>query len=166
MAELKSLDEYDGQTTDELIGLEGKYSTDSIVWAFERALLQKSERVGDDKLTEEERIFMAIKALECEVLNGGYGQFFVNCSDIYAPMIIQALRRIGCLKIAEITEKARKILQEQPMTGEEIENGTWEDNEDRQRKLDECDEQYYKHPENYTESLLAFVKANRTKIKL
>ena len=52
------------------------------------------------------------------------------------------------------------------MTDEEIENGTWEDNEDRQRKLDECDEQYYKHPDNYIESLLAFVKANRTKIKL
>jgi hypothetical protein len=166
MAELPSLDEYNGQTTDELIALEGKYDAYSIVWAFERALLQKSERVGDDKLTEEERVFLAVKALECEVQNGGCGQFFVNCSDTYAPMILRALRRIGCPKIARITEKAWNILQELPMTKEEIEEGTWEDNEDRQERLDECDQQYYKRPEDYDKSLLAFVKANRTKIKL
>jgi len=159
-------EEYNGQTTDELIALEGKYDSYSIVWAFERALLQKSERVGDDKLSEEERVFLAVKALECEVQNGGYGQFFVNCSDTYAPMIIEALQSIGCRKIADITKKAWKILQEQPLTKEEIEEGNWEDNENRQERLDECDEQYYRRPEDYDKSLLAFVKVNRTRIKL
>jgi len=166
MAELPSLDEYNGQTTDELIALEGKYDPYSIIWTFEWALLKKWERVGYDKLTEEERIFLAVKAIECEVQNGGYGQFFVNCSDTYVPMILRALERIGCPKIASITKKARQILQELPMNKEEIEEGTWEDNEDRQERLDECDELYYKRPEDYDKSLLAFVKANRTKIKL
>lgn len=166
MEELPALDEYNGETTDELIALEGKYDTYSIIWAFEWALLQKWERVGFDKLTEEERVFRAVKALECEVQNGGYGQFFVNCSDTYAPMIINALQRIGCPKTAEITEKAWKILQEQPMTKEEVEEGNWEDNLVRQKRLGECDEQYYKRPEDYDKSLLAFVKANCTKIKL
>jgi hypothetical protein len=164
--ELPALDEYIGQTTDELIALEGKYDPYSIVWAFEWALLKKWERVGYDKLTEEERIFLAVKALECEVQNGGYGQFFVNCSDTYAPMIMNALRRIGCPRIAEITQKAMKILEDQPMTNEEIENGTWEENEEREEALRECDDLYYQRPEDYDKSLFAFVKLSRTGINL
>jgi hypothetical protein len=134
MPELQWLDGYSGETVDELIALEGKYRTDSLVLAFEQAMDQKAARVGDDKLAEEERIVLAIEALEREVNNGGYGQFFVNSSE-YASIIVGALRRIGCPKTAGITQKAMRIVQKSPMTDEEIENGTWEENEERQEAL-------------------------------
>jgi hypothetical protein len=165
MPELPELDGYSGETADELIALEGKYRTDSLVLAFSQAMIRKARRVGDEKLTEEERIILAIKALECEVYNGGYGQFFVNCSREYVPIIVDALGRIGCPKTAEITQKAMKILQENPMTDEEIENGTWEENEERDESLRECDDLYYEEPENIEERLFAFIKVNRAKIE-
>ena len=155
MPELQWLDGHNGESVDDLIALEVKYRTDSLVLAFEEALDKKAARLGDAKLSDEERVILAIEALEREVNNGGYDQFFVNSSREYAPIIVNALRRIGCPKVAEITQKALKIMQEFP-----------EDNEDRQEALGECDTQYFEYPENIEKSLFAFIKANRSKIKL
>ena len=96
MTDLKWLDQYTGQTTDELIALEGEYRTDSLVLAFEQALDQKTARAGTEELTAEERVVLAVEALEREVNNGGYGQFFTNDSNEYTPIIVDALMRIGC----------------------------------------------------------------------
>jgi hypothetical protein len=166
MQNLQWLDRYSGQTVAELIALEGKYRTDSLLLAFEQAVDQKAARVGENLLSDEERIILAIEALEREVNNGGYGQFFVNSSREYAPIMVDTLRRIGCPKTAEITKKAVWIVQKTPMTHEEIENGTWEENEERQGALSECDSLYFERPENIEESLFAFIKANRAKIEL
>jgi hypothetical protein len=165
MPDLQWLDGYSGESVAELIALEGKYRADSLVLAFEQAMDQKAARIGADKLTAEERVILAVEALEREVNNGGYGQFFVNSSREYAPIIVEALRRIGCLKTAEITEKAVKIVQLNPITDEEIEDGTWEENEERLDALGECDSLYFERPENIEESLFAFIKANRAKIE-
>jgi len=165
MPELLWLAGYSGETVDELIAFEGKYRTGSLVLAFEQAMDQKAARVGDAQLTDEERVILAIEALEREVNNGGYGQFFVNSSREYAPIIVNALRVIGCPKTAEITQSALKIVQETPMTDQEIENGTWEQNEERQNALGQCDTLYFERPENIEESLFAFIKANRARIK-
>src|SRR5262249_52433074 len=129
MPDLQWLDRYNGETFDELVALEGTYRTDSLVLAFEQAMDQKAARVGENKLTAEERVILAIEALEREVNNGGYGQFFVNTPE-YAPIIVDALRRIGCPKVAEITDRAVKVAQNTAMTDDEIANGTWKDNEE------------------------------------
>jgi len=165
MSDLKWLDGYSGESVDELIALEGKYRIDSLVLALEQALDQKAARVGENKLTPEERVVLAIESLEREVNNGGYGRFFVNSSDEYAPIIVDSLRQIGCPKTAEITQKALNIVQQAPITDEEIEKGTWEDNEERQEALSECDSLYFERPENIEESLFAFIKANRARIE-
>jgi hypothetical protein len=62
-------------------------------------------------------------------------------------------------------ERAVRIVQEIPMTDEEIDNGTWEENAERQDGLSECDALYFEGPENIEESLFAFIKANRAKIE-
>jgi hypothetical protein len=158
------LDGYSGESVDELIALEGKYRTDSLVLAFEQAMNQKAARVGDGKLTVQERVILAVEALEREVNNGGYGQFFVNTPE-YAPVIVDALRRIGCSQTAEITQRALAIVQKSPMTDEQIQNGTWEEDEERQAALGECDSLYFDGPENIEESLFAFINASRAKIE-
>src|SRR5262245_14810776 len=140
MTELQWLDRYNGQSLAELIAMEQTHRTDSLVLALEQAIAQKAARLGEERLTEEERIILAIEALEREVNNGGYGQFFVNSSREFTPVIAHALRRIGCPKTAEITEEAVRIVTQFPMTAEEIENGSWEDNDSRQDALDRCDE--------------------------
>jgi proline dehydrogenase len=164
MPELQWLDGYSGQTVDELIALEGKYRIDSLVLAFEQAIDQKAARDGGEQLSDEELIILAIEAMEREVNNGGWGQFFVNTGQ-FAPVIVDALQRIRCPKTAKIAQKALKIVEKAPITEDEIENGTWEDNEKRQDALNACDELYFERPENIEESLFAFIKANRAKIE-
>jgi len=77
--------------TEQLLALEGKYRIESPVHAFEQGISQKAEREGRQSLTEEERIVLAVEALEREVNNGGYDQFFVNSSREFARIIVGAL---------------------------------------------------------------------------
>ena len=95
MTELKSFDAYSGQTMDQLLSLEGQYRTDSLVVAIEQANGRKGARKGAESLTGEERIVLAVEALESEVNNGGYSQYFVNRHEL-APIIVESLLRIDC----------------------------------------------------------------------
>lgn len=166
MSKNEWLDTYSGQTVDELIALEGKYRTDSLVLAFEQALELKAVRVGSNNLTVEERVILAIEALEREVNNGGYDQFFVNSSREYMPIISDALQRIGCPKTAAITKIALRIESQNPLTDGEIESSDSAENVELQEALNACDRMFYESEENIDESLFAFIKDNRTKIEL
>jgi Domain of unknown function (DUF4375) len=165
MSELKWLEEYSGQTVEQLLSLEGAYRTDSIVVAFQQAVDQKVAREGDEVLNPEERIIVAIEALEAEVNNGGYAQFFLNSSREYAPTIVQALVRIGCPRTAEITQRAIDALHLSSLTDEAIETAMAND-EVSEDDLNECDDSYYKSGEDIAGQLFAFIKANKDVIGL
>ena len=165
--DLKWLEAYDGQSTDDLIALEGEYRTDSIVLAFEMALDQKESRVGEAGLSDEERVVQAVEALEREVNNGGYGQFFTNTSHAYAPVIVDALARIGCREAAEITQAAIDAVGlEGPMTSDAIEDAMENDDESRDEKLVACNNRYYETVGDLSEPLQNFIKASKDKIVL
>ena len=165
MAELKWLKEYSCQTVEQLLSLEGEYRIDSLVVVFQQAVDQKAAREGDDALSPEERIIVAIEALEAEVNNGGYAQFFLNSSRKYAPTIVQALVRIGCPITTEITQRAIAALNLQSLSGEAIE-ATMADDEVSEDELNECDDSYYKSREDIAGQLFAFIKKNKDAIKL
>jgi hypothetical protein len=165
MSEEKWLDGYSGQTTDELIGLEGEYRTDSIVLAFEQALDQKAERVGQEGLTAEEKVVLAIEALEREVNNGGYDQFFTNSSKEYAPIVVDALTRIGCADVALLTQQAIDVLGiEGQVAVEAIDRVMQDESDERDEKLGECDDRYYKVAGDLAGPLLEFIKRNKDRI--
>jgi Domain of unknown function (DUF4375) len=149
MANLKSLNGYSGQTLDQLLSLEGEYRIDSLLAAMEQAISQKAARAGDGSLSPEERVVLAVEALEREVNNGGYDQFFVNSSREYAPIIADALTRIGCPKTCEVTRNALDALGL-----DELDEG-----------LARCDGAYYDSGEEIDVALFEFVKANRASIK-
>ena len=165
MAELSWLKEYSGQTVEQLLALEGEYRIDSLVVVFQQAVDQKAAREGDDALNPEERIIVAIEALEAEVNNGGYAQFFLNSSREYAPTIVQALVRIGCPITAEITQRAIDALRLPSLTGEAIE-AAMADDEVSEDDLNECDDSYYKSGEDIAGQLFAFIKKIKDAIKL
>lgn len=165
MGELKWLDEYSGQSTDELIALEGEYRTDSLVLAFEQAIDQKAVRVGDNNLTDEERLVLAVEALEREVNNGGYAQFFVNSSKEYTPIIVDTLNRISCTETAALTQEAIDALRiEGPLTIEAIDHVMDEESDQRDQKLEACDEKYYSVAGDLSKPLLEFIKKNKERI--
>jgi hypothetical protein len=165
MSDLKSLKDYSGQTVEQLLSLEGEYRIDSLVEVFERALDQKAAREGAGAVIVEERIILAIEALEREVNNGGYEQFFVNSSREFAPIIVQALLRIGCQKTAEITQKAIDVLHIPDLSVEAIETAM-ETAEDIEDDLNECDNSYFAAGEDIASQLFVFIKANKDVITL
>jgi hypothetical protein len=163
----KWLDRYSGQSTEELIALEGLFRTDSIVLAFEQALDQKAQRRGDGALSEQERIILAVEALEREVNNGGYAQFFANSSKEYAAVIVDALNRIGCPPVAELTGAAIDALGiAGALTVDAIDRAMSSGHGERTGKLSRCDEQYFRLSADLAQPLLEFIKSNRTEIVL
>jgi hypothetical protein len=155
---------YSGKTIDELLAITNGNEID-FLQALEMAIQQKSERVDVDDLTEEEIIVLAVEALEREVNNGGYSQFFVNSSREYTPIIVHALLSIGCPKTAEITKSAIAAAGFQglaPMALAKALNAySGADNQE----LDECDQLYYKAGEDIGGKLIEFVKDNKNAIQ-
>ncbi|MHB8997562.1 MAG: DMP19 family protein [Armatimonadota bacterium] len=166
MIDLKWLEGYSGQSAEELIALEGEYRADSLVLAFEAAIRAKAARVGEAYPTDEERVVLAVEALEREVNNGGYGQFFLNTPE-FAPTIVDALNRTGCTAVAMLTEEAIAALAlPGPVTTEAVNQAMDEDNEERDDKLDDCDTQYYAVAGDLAGALLQYIKVNRSRIEL
>jgi len=157
------LNGYSGETVEELLALEGKCRTDSLVAAFEQAILQKVERGLD--LTLEERVVLEVEALEREVNNGGYDQFFVN-SPGSASGIVAALQRIGCVQTASITQAAINELGATDLTLESVENAVYSVHAPREERFRGWDDAYYENAEPIADKLFAFIKKNRAAIKL
>lgn len=160
----KWLNGYSDQSVEQLLSLEGEYRTDSLVLAFEEAINRKAQRDGMQSLSEEERVVLAVEALEREVNNGGYDQFFVNSSREFVPTVVSALQRIGCKKTASITQKAIKALGTADLKSEAIDAVMARDDEQRLAKLNRCDDSYYKSAEPIAERLFAFIEANKASI--
>ena len=156
------LESYDGQSTDELVALESSHRIDSLVLAFEQALLTK------DNPTAEEQVVLAVEALEREVNNGGYSQFFVNSSREYSSFVVEALEAIDCPKTAKLTRDAMAILNiDEASTSEAIEGAACDATESQDEQLSKLDEIYYRGDEEpISDKLFAFIKRNNSAIVL
>lgn len=157
---------YSGETTGELLDYPARGQRELLVRAFEEGLRRKVLRTGERTLSKEERTVLAVRALDREVNNGGYDQFFRNSSKKFAPEIVQSLTRIGCRRTAKITQRAIKALHSRPLTLVRIKMAMRKTNEDRDRELERCDELFYGTPQGIPSRLYAFIKANRRRIRL
>src|SRR5450432_3253874 len=101
MDQLPWLD-YAGQSTQELLACGETHRVDSVVVAFDEAIGQKDPHA----ITAEERVVLAVEALEREVNNGGFHQFFTNASCEYVPAIVDFLHAIGATTAAELAAEA------------------------------------------------------------
>ena len=108
--------DYDGQTTEELLALGETHRLDSLVVAFDQAIQMK----GESTITPEERVVLAIEAMEREVNNGGFHQFITNSTHEFAPEIADALKRIGATVAASLAEQAVAALHLEHVTAEAI----------------------------------------------
>jgi len=158
----KFLEQYSGQSVDELISLSSKYRIDSIVLAFESALYSKEQK--GEKLNKTELTIKAICSLEREVNNGGFHQFFLNTPE-YAKIIVEALKDIGCIEIANLTQKAIDSLNADSLDEDSIHESL--DNEELDGALNILDEIYYsKIKEIPSLALFEYIKKHKNDIKL
>lgn len=141
--EKQFLESYTGQTTDELIALKDKYRIDSLVLAFEQAIQNKE----DSDLSEPERHILAIEAMEREVNNGGWEQFFGNTENEFDESLPQALDAIGCPNTAQLSREA-------------IDASRYG------ADLEDFDVRYYALSESIVDRLFEYISANADAIKL
>lgn len=153
---------YSGQTTDQLLALEDNYRVDSIVLAFEEALLHKST----PDLTREERFILAVEALEREVNNGGYLQFFTNASP-HAGIIESALHAIDCPITEQITHDAIAALElEDDFQPHDVVAAAENADESVREVLEECDNRYFDDGEPIADRLFDWIRKNRMAIRV
>jgi hypothetical protein len=83
-------------------------------------------------------------ALQREVNNGGYHQFFANSSCKYAPTVVPALESLGSNATAALTQRALDALNLYPLTPHAIEDSVLKANPKRDQALDALDKKFYK----------------------
>ena len=77
------------------------------------AAFRRRASVGFDRLSEEEQTVILVWAVEGEVGNGGLDQFYFNSSGDFAAETVEALRRIGAGRTAELVERANRLFPTQ-----------------------------------------------------
>ena len=160
----KWFEAYAGQTTERLLALESEYRVDSLVLAFEQAIQHKAE---SRPISKEERYVLAVEALEREVNNGGYSQFFLNSSHDFIDVIEEALVAIGCPRTAALTQRAIQGLDiRDGVTGEKAEAVIVADEEAVREALAACDAGYYDNDEPIADRLFAWIRNNKASVRV
>jgi hypothetical protein len=160
----KFLWDYSGQTPGELIALEADHRIDSLVLVFEQAITQKKAKKA---LSQVEQDVLTIEAMEREVNNGGFHQFFLNSSRQFAPMLPAALERIGCPITARIASDALAYLQiSGEVTPAKIREALGRAGDRAITELGQMDKRYFEYREQIADSLFAYLKAHRAEIHL
>jgi hypothetical protein len=157
--------EYTGQSSEEIFALVDTHADYSLLSALRWGIQAKARALGgENQLTEEERLLLAVIALENEVNNGGYKQFFWNSSRRFATTIVASLRKIDCERTAALTERALAALALPHLTVAAVTEAIQQENEDRDAALDACDKEFYSFHET-TPKLLRFAVEHRARIQ-
>ncbi len=117
-------------------------------------------------LNEQQRVFYITQALEMEVNNGGFAQFFFNSSGEFANELVSSFEKIGAMKTAEICKKAISIYgDEVPTDRDERQDVISPDDEKEEERieeiLNECDDAFFEYEDNLVELNYQFIINNK-----
>ena len=139
----------------------------NFIVALSQYIAEKCE-YGDnmENLNEEQRIFYITQALEMEVNNGGFAQFFFNSSGMFGNELVSSFEKIGAMKTAEICKKAISIYgDEVPTNRDEREDVITPDDENEEERieelLNECDDAFFKYEDDLGELNYQFILNNK-----
>ena len=109
-----------------------------------------------------QKVFSSIWAVESEVNNGGFSQYFLNSSAETAAFVADALETIGAPSTAAICRRAIGCAFPDglPPTPEEISSVAAEFSEELSAKLDALDTEFFAYPNDLTELLYAYVSSH------
>jgi hypothetical protein len=106
-----------------------------------------------------QKVFSSIWAVESEVNNGGFSQYFQNSSAETAPFVVEALSIIGAPGTARICNRAIACAFPAglPATPEAISSAAESLPDDVVNELEVFDGEFMKYPHDLTELLFAYV---------
>ena len=126
--------------------------------------LNEISMYGDNlhELSDAQRTIFLNVALEREINNGGFNQYFFNSAGDYAYQTVDSLREVGAYTMADILQEAINLFPngelpedqfERQEVLEEIEGTASE-------KWFELDDRFLAYPENLLELNMDFIRAN------
>jgi hypothetical protein len=106
-----------------------------------------------------QKVFSSIWALESEVNNGGFSQYFLNNSCETAPFVAEALDSIGAPRTADICRRAitTAFPAGLPNSPDAISAAASEFSDEVMQNLGSLDNEFFAYPHNLTDLLFAFV---------
>jgi hypothetical protein len=106
-----------------------------------------------------QRVFSSLWAVESEVNNGGFSQYFLNISSETAAFVANALETIGAPRTADICRRTVEAAFPDglPPTPDGISSLAAEFSEETIAKLDALDAEFFAYPHDLTELLYTYV---------
>jgi hypothetical protein len=106
-----------------------------------------------------QKVFSSIWALESEVNNGGFSQYFLNNSCETASFVSEALETIGAPKTADICRRAISAAFPAglPKRPEDISSAAADFSDEVTEALEPLDNEFFEYPHNLTNLLFAYV---------
>jgi len=106
-----------------------------------------------------QRVFSSIWAVEGEVNNGGFSQYFLNHSCETAAFVAEALDTIGAPRTADICRRAvaTAFPAGLPPTPKAISTGAADFPDEVLEQLGTLDNEFFAYPHNLTDLLFAYV---------
>lgn len=115
-----------------------------------------------EKQSIPQKVFSSIWSLESEVNNGGFSQYFQNCSNETAGFVVDALQLIDAPQTSEICKRALMIAFPMglPSSPEEISAAAANFGPGVEDALNGLDQDFFVYPNDLTELLYAYVSAH------
>lgn len=127
--------------------------------------VQNATAFGKQDFAEQsipQRVFSAIWAVESEVNNGGFSQYFRNSSSETASFVVEALQLINAQQTAEICRRAvtTAFPDGLPSLPDEISAAAENFAPEIEDALSGLDQEFFAYPNDLTELLYAYVSAH------
>ena len=119
-------------------------------------------KIGFAKQSVPQKVFSAIWAVESEVNNGGFAQYFFNDSRESAGFVVDALETIGAPQTADICRRAiaAAFPDGLPASEEAIGSAASDFSDEVVDVLENLDQKFFSYPHDLTDLLFAFVFAH------
>ena len=152
------------KSIDEIWNIEDKQA---FIIEMDNYIAQKCE-YGDkmQNLNGEQRVFYITQALEREVNNGGFSQFFFNHDGAFANELISSFEKIGAEKTAQICKKAISVYDDSVPEDRDAREAvlTTDDEKEEERIeaiLNECDDEFFEYEDDLLELNYQFIVKNK-----
>ncbi|MCL2462015.1 MAG: DMP19 family protein [Defluviitaleaceae bacterium] len=138
----------------------------ALAWVYGKTLIVEPSRHLDVLMTLPKpcQYLMAVNAIDNEMSNFGFHQYYSNQSNILTVSAYEALTAIGANTLAEIAKRADMIYEQIKSKFYDCFEDSMANFDDyyKDNPLNELDEEYYAPPEyeQTVKLLIAYIKAN------
>jgi hypothetical protein len=157
-----------GITTEEILSHVNDAKKDNVLGALLWRLGQKCEKRGWNNLSDTERRLIAVDAMNDEVLDGGFRQYFSTSLGADATVALAGLKEMTATGAAEIMERAMaQFPASQPPAAYDQRNAVMDKIAATANPVwDKCDHDYYEAKEDLDALELAYAQKKRVDIVL